>query len=45
MNFGVSMAVYALVMKELGQPLIFPYGHKAYHCLREFIDNRLVFGI
>ncbi len=44
MNLGVSLAVYALVMKELGQPLIFPYGREAYHCLREFVDNRLVFG-
>jgi len=42
MNLGVSFAIYALVMKELGKPLIFPYGHKAFHCLRELADNRVV---
>jgi nucleoside-diphosphate-sugar epimerase len=26
MNLGVSFAVYAAVLKELGKPLVFPYG-------------------
>jgi len=42
MNLGVSFAVYASVMKELGKPLIFPYGQKAFHAFRELADNRLV---
>lgn len=42
MNMGVSFAVYALVMKELGKPLIFPWGQKAFSCFREFADNRVV---
>jgi nucleoside-diphosphate-sugar epimerase len=42
MNLGTSLAIYALVMKELGKPLIFPYGDKAFHCFRELCDNRVV---
>jgi len=29
-------------MKELGKPLIFPYGQQAFHAIREFMDNRLL---
>jgi nucleoside-diphosphate-sugar epimerase len=42
MNLGVSFAVYAAVLKELGKPLIFPYGQKAFRCFRELISNRVL---
>lgn len=42
MNLGFSLAVYATVLKELGKPLIFPYGQKAFESLREIADARLV---
>jgi len=42
MNLGMTIAVYAHVLKELKQPLIFPYSEKAYHALREFTDSRLL---
>jgi len=42
MNLGVSLAVYATVLKECGEPLIFPYNKQAYHALREFADARLI---
>jgi len=42
MNLGTSFAVYALVMKELGKPLIFPYGEKAYQCFRELAHTKLL---
>jgi nucleoside-diphosphate-sugar epimerase len=38
MNFGVSLAVYAVLMKEMGNQLIWPYSQKAYSSLREFAD-------
>jgi len=42
MNFGTSLAIYAVIMKELGEPLIFPGSEKAFHCLREFVDVGLL---
>jgi len=42
MNFGVSLAVYACVMKELGKRLIFPYSETCYHAQREFVDAKLL---
>jgi nucleoside-diphosphate-sugar epimerase len=42
MNLGVSFAVYAAVLKELGKPLVFPYGDKAFHCYRELASSKLV---
>jgi nucleoside-diphosphate-sugar epimerase len=42
MNLGMTVAVYATVMKELGQPLIWPYSRTAYHAIREFTDSRIV---
>jgi nucleoside-diphosphate-sugar epimerase len=42
MNLGVSLAVYAVVLKELGKPLIFPYGEKAFRCFRELASNKVV---
>jgi len=46
MNVGVSLGVYASLLKEMGQPLIFPYGEKAFLALRDFVDvNVLTKGI
>jgi nucleoside-diphosphate-sugar epimerase len=42
MNLGMTIAVYAHVLKELKQPLIFPYSERAYRALREFTDSRLL---
>jgi len=42
MNFGLSLAIYAVIMKELGEPLIFPGSEKAFHSLREFVDSGLL---
>jgi nucleoside-diphosphate-sugar epimerase len=42
MNLGMTIAVYAHVLKESGQPLIFPYSQTAYHAVREFVDSRLL---
>jgi nucleoside-diphosphate-sugar epimerase len=42
MNLGVSFAVYAAVLKELGKPLVFPYGKKAFRCFRELTSNRVM---
>lgn len=42
MNLGVSFAVYAAVLKELGKPLVFPYGQKAFRCFRELTSNRVM---
>jgi len=46
MNVGVSLGVYASLLKEMGQPLIFPYGEKPFHALRDYVDiNILTRGI
>jgi nucleoside-diphosphate-sugar epimerase len=42
MNLGVTLAVYATILKETGQPLIFPYSEKAYNATREFTDSQLL---
>lgn len=42
MNLGTSLAIYALVMKELGKPLIFPYGEKAFNCFLELVNSKSV---
>jgi len=42
MNIGNSIAIYATLLKELGEPLVFPYNNKAYHAVREFIDVGLL---
>jgi len=42
MNLGMTIAVYASVLKEMGQPLIFPYSKQAYRATREFVDSRLL---
>jgi len=38
MNVGVSLGVYASLLKEMGQPLIFPYGEAAFRALRDYVD-------
>jgi len=42
MNLGVSLAVYATLMKALNKPLIFPGGEEAYHSLKTFSDVNLL---
>jgi len=42
MNFGVNLAVYACILKQLKKPLLFPYNEKCYNALREFADAKLV---
>jgi len=42
MNVGVSLGVYASLLKEMGQPLIFPYGEKAFHALRDYVDIHIL---
>jgi len=42
MNFATSLAVYALILKEMGKPLVFPYTKEAFHALREFVDVQLL---
>jgi len=42
MNLGVSLAVYASILKEQGRPLIFPGGTKAWDKLREFTSAKLL---
>jgi nucleoside-diphosphate-sugar epimerase len=42
MNLGVTLAVYANILKESGQPLIFPYSEKAYNATREFACSQLL---
>jgi nucleoside-diphosphate-sugar epimerase len=42
MNIGMCLGVYATIMKELGQPLIFPYGEQAWVSHREFVDAKVV---
>jgi len=42
MNFGMSVAIYACIMKELGKPLIWPFSRKSYNALREFVDGNLI---
>jgi nucleoside-diphosphate-sugar epimerase len=42
MNLGMTIAIYAQVLKESNQPLIFPYSEKAYQATREFTDSRLL---
>jgi succinate-semialdehyde dehydrogenase/glutarate-semialdehyde dehydrogenase len=42
MNVGVSLAAYASLMKELGQPLIFPYSKTAFNALRDYVDVNLL---
>ena len=39
-NFGTGLAVYATVLKEMGRPLVFPGGHRTYHCLWEATCTR-----
>lgn len=41
-NFGTGIAVYASILKELGEPLIFPGGLGAYRCLWEASSATLV---
>jgi hypothetical protein len=41
-NFGTGIAVYASILKELGEPLIFPGGLGAYRCLWEANSATLV---
>jgi len=42
MNIGVTLGIYAAILKELGQPLIFPYGEECWTPIREFIDADLL---
>jgi nucleoside-diphosphate-sugar epimerase len=42
MNFGLSLAVYACILKELGKPLLYPYSEASFNALREFADARLL---
>jgi len=42
MNVGVSLGVYASLLKEMGQPLIFPYGEKAFRALRDYVDVHIL---
>jgi len=46
MNFGTTLAVYAAILKELNEPLVFPYSWETFHAIREVTDvNLLVKGI
>jgi nucleoside-diphosphate-sugar epimerase len=42
MNFGTNVAIYALLLKEAGKPLIYPYSEKTFHRIRQFIDSDLL---
>jgi len=42
MNFGVSLAIYASLLKELGQPLLYPGSVTSFTRIREFCDNGLL---
>lgn len=42
MNLAMVIAVYAAISKELGLPLRFPGGLRAYRALREFTDAELL---
>jgi nucleoside-diphosphate-sugar epimerase len=41
-NFGTGIAVYANLLKKLGEPLTFPGGDGAYNCLWEASDAGLL---
>jgi len=41
MNFGVTLAVYACILKEMGKPLVFP-SSKAWNKIRTFTDAHLL---
>jgi nucleoside-diphosphate-sugar epimerase len=42
MNFGLSLAVYACVLKELGKPLLYPCSEASFNAFREFVDAKLL---
>jgi len=42
MNFPQTLAIYATIMKELGEPLIFPYGAKSYHSVKDYCNTKIL---
>jgi nucleoside-diphosphate-sugar epimerase len=42
MNFGTNLAIYALLLKEAGKPLIYPFSEKTFKRIRQFIDADLL---
>jgi nucleoside-diphosphate-sugar epimerase len=42
MNVGVSLGVYAMLLKEMGQPLIWPFGDKPFRALRDYVDAHVL---
>jgi len=42
MNFPQTLAVYATIMKELGEPLVFPYSNKSYHSIKDYCNTRIL---
>jgi len=42
MNFPQTLAVYATIMKELGEPLIFPYSQKCYQSVKDYCNTRIL---
>jgi hypothetical protein len=41
-GFGITLAIYAVLCKAQGKPLIFPGGKDAWQGLREFVDPSLL---
>jgi nucleoside-diphosphate-sugar epimerase len=44
MNMGVTLAVYATICRETGQPFIFPGSHLQWNALTDVTDARLLAG-
>jgi len=42
MSFGVSLAIYASILKELGKPLLYFGSATSFDRLREYVDNKLL---
>jgi nucleoside-diphosphate-sugar epimerase len=42
MNMGVTLAIYASICKETGQPFVFPGSHEQYNGVVDISDSRLL---